>query len=520
VLVGHALLDRPVRWVHPTDLMNPTQYLRAGDLVLTNGVWRRRPADSMRFVRALARAGAAALGFGLRTASSTTPADLIEVCDRHGLPLIQVPHDMPFSAFSEAVAGYFADERQSGLIRALRRDQAMLSSLAQGTGLAGVISMLARDYQLRIGLLTHGGQVLAGTTPSGKADESAAIWRAAAGIRRPAAIEIDGTELSAFPIMLHGQLQACLVCWKPLRDLTEEERAAIEQELAFIGVELAHARTRREIQQHFAAELLDLIDAGEAKVTEVARRLKSLGVDPGLPMTALVIQPKDTSEITVGGLAEGAELFFASRGHAATAPQADGRVVVIASAGSDREVMELANGLSREFAQEGWDARIGVGGVCHTGVLNIQRSLIQAEHALELAIQGDSVMAVTTFTAVGSYSMLFAMQDAQYKRSFVSALLGVLIDHDRGHRTQLVHSLDVYLSAGANWQRAANRLHIHVNTLRYRVSQIERLTGRDLSSMDDRVSFYIALRGAAMLEASGPAAPAGTFRRGRSTSKP
>jgi DNA-binding PucR family transcriptional regulator len=181
--------------------------------------------------------------------------------------------------------------------------------------------------------------------------------------------------------------------------------------------------------------------------------------------------------------------------------------------------LDIANGLSREFVQEGWDARIGVGGVCQTGVAKIQRSLIQAEHALELAIRGDSARAVTTFTAVGSYSMLFAMQDVEYKRSFVSALLGSLIDRDRAHRTQLVHTLDVYLSAGSNWQRAANRLHIHVNTLRYRISQIERLTGRDLSSMDDRVSFYIALRGAAMLEAPGSPAP-GTFRRGRLTAKP
>jgi DNA-binding PucR family transcriptional regulator len=33
-----------------------------------------------------------------------------------------------------------------------------------------------------------------------------------------------------------------------------------------------------------------------------------------------------------------------------------------------------------------------------------------------------------------------------------------------------------------------------VNTLRLRLGRIEELTGRDLSSMDDRVDFWIALR--------------------------
>ena len=173
VLAGDALLDRPVRWVHVTDLIDPSPYLTPGDLVLTNGIWRRRPADSSTFVGAIARAQASALGFGVRSQSARTPTDLVEACDRAALPLIEVTHDTPFTAFSEAVASYFADQRQRGLVRALRRDQALLSSLAQGTGLAGVLSMLARDHRLRLQLLTFGGQVLApgpGSTGTGCAD--------------------------------------------------------------------------------------------------------------------------------------------------------------------------------------------------------------------------------------------------------------------------------------------------------------------------------------------------------------
>jgi sugar diacid utilization regulator len=502
VLSGTALLDRPVRWVHATDLLDPSPYLKAGEMVLTNGVWRRRPADSERFVESLTRAGASALGFGVMTATARTPADVIEACDRAGLPLVEIPYDMPFRELSEAVATYFSEERQRGLIQALRRDQAMLSSLAQGAGLAAFLNMLARDYRLPLALLTHGGQVLASTPPGVGREDALAIWKAVGSARQPAAIEVDGARLSAFPIVVQMRLQACLVCWKPLDELTDEERAAVEQELAFIEVELAHARTRREIQQRFVAELLDLIAGGESKLTEVARRLRSLGVDPYSPMAALAIEPRDAHTSTPGALSEAAERFCASRGYPAAAPSTESRVIVIAGVRSDEQASDLAHGLYAEFAQDGWEARIGVGGLCTAGISHIQRSVVQAEHALDRAIAGGQVGSVTTVTEIGSYAMLFEMHDSETKRSFVSALLGALVERDRRHGTQLVHTLDVYLSAGANWQRAADRLHVHVNTLRYRISQVEKITGRDLSSTDDRVSLYIALRGATSLEAS------------------
>jgi hypothetical protein len=44
------------------------------------------------------------------------------------------------------------------------------------------------------------------------------------------------------------------------------------------------------------------------------------------------------------------------------------------------------------------------------------------------------------------------------------------------------------------WEATAQKLHVHVNTLRHRLARCEELTGRDLTSMDNRVDFYIAIR--------------------------
>ena len=44
-----------------------------------------------------------------------------------------------------------------------------------------------------------------------------------------------------------------------------------------------------------------------------------------------------------------------------------------------------------------------------------------------------------------------------------------------------------------SWTRCAEELHLHVNSVRYRVQRIQDLTGRDLSRMEDRVDFFLAL---------------------------
>ncbi|HEV7626289.1 MAG TPA: helix-turn-helix domain-containing protein, partial [Streptomyces sp.] len=77
---------------------------------------------------------------------------------------------------------------------------------------------------------------------------------------------------------------------------------------------------------------------------------------------------------------------------------------------------------------------------------------------------------------------------------FTARLLAPLHDYDRRHRAELLPTLAAFLAADGSWTRCAARLHLHVNTLRYRIGRIEQLTGRDLSRLEDKLDFFLALR--------------------------
>ncbi|MGW3804226.1 PucR family transcriptional regulator ligand-binding domain-containing protein, partial [Streptomyces clavifer] len=91
-------------WVHTSEMADPYPYLLGGELLLSAGVLLTdAETDADTYVARLVEAGAAALGFGVAPVHDTVPEALVEACDRHGLPLLEVPPGTPFTAIARAV---------------------------------------------------------------------------------------------------------------------------------------------------------------------------------------------------------------------------------------------------------------------------------------------------------------------------------------------------------------------------------------------------------------------------------
>ncbi|MFF5007148.1 PucR family transcriptional regulator ligand-binding domain-containing protein [Streptomyces phaeochromogenes] len=121
VLAGRAGLDREVDWKHSIELADPVPWLGGGELVLTTGL--RLPASDEApkdYVRHLAKAGVAALGFGVGLSHARVPDALVEAAEATGLPLLEVPLPTPFVAVTKAVMERPADQQYEGVVQASR----------------------------------------------------------------------------------------------------------------------------------------------------------------------------------------------------------------------------------------------------------------------------------------------------------------------------------------------------------------------------------------------------------------
>jgi purine catabolism regulator len=94
----------------------------------------------------------------------------------------------------------------------------------------------------------------------------------------------------------------------------------------------------------------------------------------------------------------------------------------------------------------------------------------------------------------GEHTPLLLPQSVTEAQALVSRILGPLIAHDTGHGTAYVDTLRAVLHHNRSWQRAAVELHIHKQTLGYRIRKIEQLTGRGLTSTEHLAEWWFALR--------------------------
>ncbi|MFE6184515.1 PucR family transcriptional regulator [Streptomyces sp. NPDC056465] len=136
---------------------------------------------------------------------------------------------------------------------------------------------------------------------------------------------------------------------------------------------------------------------------------------------------------------------------------------------------------------------LGVSAPVHSAE-GLRGALEEARHARRVAAARPGPVCAAGHHELASHVLLLPFVPDDVRRAFTARLLDPLRDYDRRHRAELIETLEAFLDCDGSWTRCAARLHLHVNTLRYRVGRIEQLTGRDLSRLEDKLDFFLALR--------------------------
>jgi hypothetical protein len=493
VLWGADRLEQDVRWVHVTELADPRPYVRDAELVLTNGVWLDA-TDPATYVARLAATRACGLMFGLLAERPAAPPALVDACAEHGLVLLTLPIEVPFTAVSQAMADLQSQARHEELARTIDRGNALARAIAEGTGERGVLRLLTVDHALPVALVDTGGHVLAVEGTTREAIDTAAVGHALAGPRRAQVEFGDGSVASLFRVGTLAEGDAALLCLRALVDLSDPEREALDQTARFLTVELARRAALHAIESRFAGELLEMLYDSTRRGHELPGRLRSFGIDAAGTLAVLSIAFTD-GEATAPGLADVVGQLLVRWGVAGVVPQGSEDAVAILGWTSPQADLERAGRDAIDALAREWPARravVGIGRLA-AGDRELRRSLIEAREARRVAQRRRRGPAVTTFDHVGSHRMLLALHSDHTLEDFAAAVLGPLREHDRAHRTVLEDTLRAFLDLGGRYVDTAATLHVHVNTLRKRLERIEELTGRDVSATDDRVDFYLAL---------------------------
>ncbi|MGY3339496.1 hypothetical protein ACVW0K_005595 [Streptomyces filamentosus] len=546
LLGGEDELDRSVRGVMTTDLKDPSRYLSGGELVLTGLAWLREPADAEPFVRILSQTGVAALAAG-EAELGDIPDDLVTACSRHRLPLFAVNESVAFATITEHVVRQVSGERAGDLAAVVDRHRRLMTSGPAG-GPEAVLDLLGSDLDLRAWVLSPTGRQIAGAgepldpaLAAGLAGEHLAATRT--GRRGPHRLTSHGTAYSLFPIRNTGRAagpaardvrETVLSDWLLAVEADAGDWPAARLDLLqgvtqLISVERDRRDAARTVRRRLAQEVLELVQTGAAPA-EIAARLRvaapvllpGLGAAPHwqvvvarvewdqdggqAPIEAGPVTQALLEEILVDPATAGAE----SADRIAVAHTGDEAIALVPLAGgplpeseddgqapalglhADALLAAVRAPLSAGLADDG-RLTLGVSAAVHSAE-GLRGALEEARHARRVAAARPGRVCAAGHHELASHVLLLPFVPDDVRRAFTARLLDPLRDYDRRHRAELIPTLEAFLDCDGSWTRCATRLHLHVNTLRYRVGRIEQLTGRDLSRLEDKLDFFLALR--------------------------
>ncbi|MEU2711694.1 PucR family transcriptional regulator ligand-binding domain-containing protein [Streptomyces sp. NPDC007205] len=540
LLGGEGELDRSVRGVMTTDLRDPSRYLSGGELVLTGLAWRRDADDSEPFVRILAQAGVAALAAG-EAELGDIPDDLVLACVRHRLPLFAVHESVAFATITEHVVRQVSGERAGDLAAVVDRHRRMMTSGPAGGGPDVVLDLLGSDLDLRAWVLSPTGRLIAGSKVAGPALPAEICAKLAAehlaatrtGRRGPHRVLLGGTTYSLFPIRSSGRSpqaardvrETVLSDWllavdADAGDWPEERLDLLQGVTQLIAVERDRRDAARTVRRRLAQEVLELVQTGAAPA-EIAARLRvaapvllpGLGAAPHWQVVVARVE-WDGDQVEGGPVAQSL-LEEVLVDPLATGPEPSDRIAVAHTGDEAIALVPLPavsaehdgseTGLQadsllqsvRETLSAGLDGdgrlTLGVSAAVHSAE-GLRGALEEARHARRVAAARPGRVCAAGHQELASHVLLLPFVPDDVRRAFTARLLDPLTDYDRRHRAELIPTLEAFLDCDGSWTRCATRLHLHVNTLRYRVGRIEQLTGRDLSRLEDKLDFFLALR--------------------------
>lgn len=421
-----------------------------------------------------------------------------------------------------------------------------LSGLAvQNADIAAVTQLIAEQTHATVAIVSPTMDILTAAAPGETGERAAQYVRdlvihprlgdvlgAASRARRALRLPDVGTAASVIvaPVLVGDDVPAYLLTLDTGGDGTGEDTSLLltEHAATICGVILGRERVVAAAASRIRDDLVEGLLSGRGRDhKETGRWARHLGYDPDRDHQVLSIA-LEAAQATSGGdagltltqrAAAAAEHFLTTRAPDAIISVRDTEVAVVlpshshdgrsGHAGSGSRALSLGtlcvSRLGELFPEVA--ATVGIGGPCR-GPEEIRRSYAQARRTVETVRRMDRAGRVVAFADLGIHRLLLQVPDLAELRGFAGDVLGKLSAGDHEHSAhpeyppEYLATLACYFRENASPQRASRVLHVHPNTVTYRIRRVEQITGLDLGSYRDRLMAQVALE---ILDAVGEA---------------
>jgi purine catabolism regulator len=263
------------------------------------------------------------------------------------------------------------------------------------------------------------------------------------------------------------------------------------------ALEMAKAKAVREAEKRWQGDFFEDLVADRLTEQEASDRAERLELDAAAPRVGLVMAWRGEahpSSRRLESLVNG--VLAASRAAAHVWRRGDEVVALLAVKAVDPidQAFDLARALRAQARRQSPEAALAIGiGRPVSEILDWPASYRDARQAALVAARL-ALGRPLFFGDLGIYRLLARLEGDGELRAFCQELLGPLIAYDQAHDGPLIETLEAFFACHGNLSQAARRLHVHRNTLLYRLERIAALSIVDLDNEESRLATHLALK--------------------------
>lgn len=490
VVAGASGLNNQVTWVASQRATPPVfANLRGGELALVSVAGVQAMDEQINLATLIARLSQvpiAAIG-----ALGQIDDDALAAADMAHIPLLHLPENTSLREVEREIQRLIGDYEAQLDRRAAQLGTVLTQRSLGGAGLSGLLDTLAERVGQSVACYSASGET--------RALKGRGSSRVALQTLRPTTAGLYqqlGQQILVQPLGTGKDRMGFLAIAGSTLD--DWDRLAAQTGAGAVALELAKEHAVQAAEERLRGDFVQAVLMGPPADNEaLLRRAQELGYDLRLPHAALLCSVNGGGSLDERTLIRLTSALSNSLGAlnipAPTMRRDDGLLAYLPLRDQGPRARDMAEKLRSRLVAEIPGVVVALGKDAPT-VAVWSRSLREAEQAMVLGRQLLDAGRVLDFGDLGVYRLLFLLRESPELWEFYRATLAALADYDLKQHAELLKTLEAFFANLGNLAQTSEALHVHRNTLLYRLRRVGEISGLDLEDPEERLALWLALK--------------------------
>lgn len=501
MIAGEKGINNKVDYATIMEVPDIVTWLKGNEIILTSLYAVKDDLElQASLISRLHLAGASAIAIKPRRFVEEIPDIILEEADKYNFPVIEIPKQISYLDILAPVMNTIFNNKVV-LQQDMEQTDQILNEISLGDkGVDNLVEMLSF---LTKNVITVESQLPYIEVPEVEfsfEELNEKQIKELSMVKRPIKIkrEYNGELVDCItaPIFIDDELGGNITSWGVNWDHVEVDLAVLEKATTLLSLEFLKLKVKFDVEQQYKNDFVrDLLLNDVMDYDEIMERGAKFNFSIDSSYVCMVIQVADIKENNkrVKKFNEIETIIQRKMDNVVTGHIRKWFCILYPVEEDDKDLKKLAayfyNFLDNSLFPK-VHLRIGVGRY-HPGIKGLRRSFQEAEKAIRLSNVNEHII---SYHDLGVYSLLGQIEDFDEVTLFYEETVGKLIEYDASNELQLLSTLKCYFENDEKLKQTADKLYIHVNTLKYRMKRIEQITNYNLQKSDDKLILHLGLK--------------------------